>query len=130
MIVPLLHAIVAMLLISAKTLQEHRLLMAKLSKFSHSRSSRSTYLQPEANMSSSSQITFQIPATERIFTATMLDKMIRMRNVASVEAWLGQLSGAFSCVKQRTVRAVKLLGRVRLIVQPEDVDYKVKVKVH
>ena len=82
-------------------------------------------------MSSSTQITFQDPATERMFTTTMLDMMIRMRNTASVGVgWLGQLSGAFSCVKERTVWAVKLLGRVRLIVQPEDVDYRVKVKVH
>ena len=45
-------------------------------------------------------------------------------------AWLMQTCAAFYSAKERTVRAIKLLGRVRLIVQPEDVDYKVKVKLH
>ena len=57
MIIPLIHAIVAMLLISGKTLQEHRLLVNRLSKFS--RSSLYNHLQPEVIQSPSSPCSSQ-----------------------------------------------------------------------
>ena len=100
MIVPLLHAIVAMLIISGKTLQEHRLLVTRLSKLSQL--SQHRHHQSEHTVSPSSEAKETCESTIAI-----LSKVTRMYSSARAGlVWLSQLGRAINCVKVKVMNAL------------------------
>ena len=121
MLMPLIHAIIAMLLISGKTLQEHRLLVARLSKYSWS----SCYSghQQEVTVSSSSPCSCQrsYQTQSGVCCEVMTAFVVKVSGMADKTrtgvAWLKQLCGALYLIKERTIRAVNLIGGVRVQLQ-------------
>ena len=119
MLMPLIHAIIAMLLISGKTLQEHRLLVARLSKYSWS----SCYSghQQKVTLSSSSPCYCQRSYKTQsgvcceVMTAFVVKVSGMVDKTRTGMAWLKQLCGGLYLIKERTVRAVNLIGRVRIV---------------
>ena len=100
MIVPLLHAIVAMLLISGKTLQEHRLLVTRLSKLSQLSQYRRH--QSEDTVSPNSQAKETCEST-----IAMLSKVTGMCTSAHAGlVWLSQAGRAVKCVKEEMMKAL------------------------
>ena len=121
MLMPLIHAIIAMLLISGKTLHEHRLLVARLSKYS--RSSWYSGPQQEITLSSSSPCSCQrsYQTHSGVCCEMMTAFAVKVSGMADKTrtgvAWMKQLFGAVSCAKEKIVRTVNLIGRVRLQLQ-------------
>ena len=119
MLMPLIHAIIAMLLISGKTLHEHRLLVARLSKYS--RSSWYSGHQQEVTLSSSAPCSCQRSYQTQfgvcceVMTAFVVKVSGVVDKTRTGVAWLKQLCGAVYLIKERTVRAVNLIGRVRIV---------------
>ena len=118
MLMPLIHAIIAMLLISGKTLHEHRLLLARLSKYS--RPSWYSGPQQEVTLSSSSPCSCQRSYQTQsgvcceVMTAFVGKASVMVDKTRAGVAWLKQLCGALYFIKERTVRAVNLMGRMRI----------------
>ena len=118
MLMPLIHAIIAMLLISGKTLHEHRLLVTRLSKYS--RSSWHSGPQQEVTLSSSSPCSCQrsYQTQSGVCCEVMTAFVVKVSGMADKTrtgvAWLKQLCGALYLVKERTVRAVNIMGRIRI----------------
>ena len=118
MLLPLIHAIIAMLLISGKTLQEHRLLVARLSKYSWS--SWYSGHQQEVTLSSSSPCSCQrsYQTQSGVCCEVMTAFVVKVSGMADKTrtgvAWLKQLCGAVSRAKEKIVGTVSLMGRVRL----------------
>ena len=100
-LVPLLHTIVAMLLISGRTLHEQRLLVAKVSKYSQS----SRYSSPQSEVSPSSSPPCSCQIQSRLcckVTTAFLDKVSCMANTTRTGVtWLSQTWLAVKCVKER-----------------------------
>ena len=125
-LVPLLHTIVAMLLISGRTLHEQRLLVAKVSKYS--RSSRYSSPQSEVSPSSSSPCSCQIQSRLCCeVTTTLLDKVSFMANTTRTGVtWLSQTWLAAKCVKEEIMRKLahflvnKVIGLDRVMITIED----------
>ena len=118
MLMPLIHAIIAMLLISGKTLHEHRLLVARSSKYS--RSSWYSGHQQEVTLSSSSPCSCQRSYQTQsgvcceVMTAFVVKVSDMVDKTRTRVAWLKQLCGAVYLIKERTVSAVNLIGRMRI----------------
>ena len=122
MLMPLIHAIIAMLLISGKTLHEHRLLVARLSKYS--RSSWYSGHQQEVTLSSSSPCSCQRTVAQQTqprvcceMTTAFIVKVCGMVDKVTTGAvWTKQLFGAVSCAKEKIVRTANRIGRVRIVI--------------
>ena len=101
MIVSLLHAIVAMLLISGKTLQEHRLLVTRLSKFSQLSQYRHHHRSEDSvTPTSQAKETYE-------FTIAMLSKVTRVGSSASAGlVSLSHFGRAVKCVKENMMKAL------------------------
>ena len=119
MIVPLLHAIVAMLLISGKTLQEHRLLVTRLSNLSQL--SHYRHHQSEDTVSPNSQAKETCEST-----IAMLSKVTRMCSSAHAGlVWLSQAGRAVKCVKEEIIKTLTYflaniligLGRAKVTIE-------------
>ena len=113
-IVALLQAIFAILLVSGKTLHEQSLLIARLSQLL--RPSLLNQLQPEAPLSPTSLCSCR--AESKVcceVTTAFIGKVSGMADkVNTGVVWTTQLFGAVSCAKEKIVRTVNLIGRVRL----------------
>ena len=110
-LVPLLHTIVAMLLISGRTLHEQRLLVSRLSKFS--RLNLNTHQQPEVAQYSSSPCSCQSQTRGCCYIATaMLDKVTRMESMA--RAMLARLKRTFKalCIVTAEEMVIAAVGEV------------------
>ena len=115
-ILALLQAVLAILIVGGKTLHEQSLLNARQSKLSQL--SLLSHPQPEASLSPSSSCSCQ--AKSRMcceVTAALVVKMTDMVNKASTGVvWFRQICCAISHVKEKTVRAANLIGRVRIVI--------------
>ena len=113
-ILALLQAILAILIVGGKTLHEQSLLNARQSKLSQL--SLLSYSQSKASLFPSSSCSCQ--AKSRVcceVTTALVVKVIAMVNKASTGlVWFRQICGAISHVKEITVRAANLIGRVRI----------------
>ena len=107
-----------MLLISGKTLHEHRLLVARSSKYS--RSSWYSGHQQEVTLSSSSPCSCQrsYQTQPGVWCEVMTAFVVKVSGMADKTrtgvAWMKQLFGAVSCAKEKIVRTVNLMGRMRI----------------
>ena len=118
-ILALLQAIFAILIVGGKTLHEQSLRNARQSKLS--RLSLLSHPQPEASLSPSASCSCK--AQSRVCceaTAVFIAKVTGMVDKASTGmVWFKQLCGAFSHMKERTMSAAYLIGRVRI--QPPEI---------
>ena len=106
MLMPLIHAIIAILLICGKTLHEHRLLVAQLSKYSRSR--RCSSPQPEVFLSSSSPCSCQTQSWLcSMLTTASTGKVSSIVNTTRTGmAWCRQVWVAVICMKEEMMRAL------------------------
>ena len=110
-LVPLLHTIDAMLLISGKTLHEQRLLVAKLSRLPWP--NLNSHHQPETTQYSSSPCSCQCQTRGCCYVATtMLDKVTRMESTAC--AVFGRLKRTFGalCVVAAEEMVIAAIGEI------------------
>ena len=110
-LVPLLHTIDAMLLISGKTLHEQRLLVTRLSRIPWS--NLNSHHQPETTQYSSSPCSCQCQTRGCCYVATtMLDKVTRMESTAC--AVIGRLKRTFKalCVVAAEEIVIAAIGEI------------------
>ena len=113
-IIDLLQAIFVMLLASGKTLHEQSVRIDQLSKLSQPSllSQLSHYQFPSAPCSCQTQSRVCC-----VVTTAFVEKLSTIVNKASVGVeWLRPLGTAFNRVRETTVRAANIVGRVRVIV--------------
>ena len=104
--VALLQAIFAILLVSGKTLHEQSLVIARLS--SHPQPEVSLFPSSSCFCKTQSRVCCEV-------TTTFIDKVTSMVDKASAGVvWFRQLCSALYLVKERTLRSVLLIGRVRI----------------